>query len=204
MNSLNALKTQIRKTLRLQRSLLSQKQQKGKAYQLASLVIQRPEFIFARYIAAYWPNDGEMDPRPLIHYAATELKKRCYLPVLDPESNEGQLCFIEYHEGDLLIANRLGIFEPKFIPQKVIPASDLHLVLTPLVAFDEKGNRLGMGSGFYDKTFYFLKKTPKIDYPYLLGLAYEFQRVKKLPSSQCDIPLHGIATEKRYKTTQFI
>jgi len=196
-------KAQIRKMLLQQRFSLTLNEQEKKAYQLALIVIQRPEFIFSRFIAGYWPNNGEINPLPLIHYASTVLKKCCYLPVLNPYSN-GKLQFVEYREGDPLFPNRFGILEPKFALTRVIPNSDLDLVMMPLVAFDPQGNRLGMGGGYYDKTFSFLKSLHKAHQPYLLGLAYEFQRIKKLPAELHDIPLNGIATEKRYQSTQLV
>ena len=198
-------KTAIRTAILQKRYSLSQRELTQKAYQLASLVIQRPEFIFSRYIAGYWPNNGEINPLPLMHYASAVLKKRCYLPVLNSYS-DGNLEFVEYQEGEDLIPNRFGIPEPKSGLQKIIPASNLDLVLAPLVAFDERGNRLGMGGGFYDKTFSFLKKANQLrnEGPYLLGLGYEFQRVKRLPFEAHDVPLNGVATEKRYKSTRLV
>ncbi len=192
-------KKQIRKTLLLQRSQLPLKQQQQKAIKLTYIVSQRPEFIFSRYIAAYWPSRGEINSLPLIQHAIS-LKKRCYLPVLHPRHLR-QLYFVEYKLNDSLIPNRWGILEPKLILKKIIPASALDLVLMPLVAFDTQGNRLGMGGGYYDTTFSFLKTDTILHHrPYLLGLAYEFQQVKKLPFNRQDVPLSAVATEKKYYT----
>ena len=74
---------------------------------------------------------------------------------------------------------------------------DLDLVLVPLVAFDDRGNRLGMGGGYYDQTFAFLSQRQHYRRPTLLGVAYEFQRLVALPVQAWDIPLDGVATEKR-------
>ena len=69
-------------------------------------------------------------------------------------------------------------------------------VLFPLVGFDETGGRLGMGGGFYDRTFAFSRIRPCMA-PKLVGLAHDFQRVEQLPIEPWDVPLHGVVTDKR-------
>ena len=71
----------------------------------------------------------------------------------------------------------------------------LDLVLTPLVAFDAQKNRIGMGGGYYDRTFSFLEQKPDAIKPVLAGLAFERQRVEKIPSNPWDIPLLHVFTE---------
>ena len=74
--------------------------------------------------------------------------------------------------------------------------SALDAVLFPLVGFDETGGRLGMGGGFYDRTFAFSRIRPCMA-PKLVGLAHDFQRVEQLPIEPWDVPLHGVVTDKR-------
>jgi len=102
------------------------------------------------------------------------------------------LDFIHIHPKTVLSKNRFGILEPSpslvsFSPQC------LDIVLVPLVAFDEEGHRLGMGGGFYDKTFSFRKDKAV---PRLIGLAYSIQKGKHLPQSLFDITLDEVITEK--------
>jgi 5-formyltetrahydrofolate cyclo-ligase len=82
--------------------------------------------------------------------------------------------FSIYEPDDVLKKNRFGILEPEINFKKIIPAWALDIVFTPLIAFDSEGNRLGMGGGFYDRTFSFLHNS-KRSHPHLIGLAYEFQ-----------------------------
>lgn len=137
-----------------------------------------------------------MDPS-LIFKRAWSMGKRCFLPVLHPIKKQS-LWFVEYTPEDTLIKNRFKILEPCLRNKKPIPAWALDLVFTPVVAFDKELHRLGMGHGYYDNTFAFLKdkKGEVRKVPALVGLAYEFQRVKTLPLDAWDIPLTGIATEK--------
>ena len=81
-----------------------------------------------------------------------------------------------------------------------ISANFLDIVFVPLVAFDLNGFRIGMGSGYYDRTFEkkLAIKDPK--YPVLIGLAYEFQKQECLNHQPWDVPLDMVVTElKTYK-----
>jgi 5-formyltetrahydrofolate cyclo-ligase len=194
----------LRKTLRLKRASLSLIEQEQKASQLANIIYSLPEFVASAQIAAYWPNDNEISPVPILQKAHL-LGKQCYLPILHP-SGSSPLSFVEYKPGELLTPNRFGILEPQSNRHQTIPVSALNLVLVPLVGFDEQGTRLGMGKGYYDTTFSFLKpqaskaqdNSSTTPYPYLIGLAYELQKVENLPVDPWDIALNGIATEHRY------
>ena len=65
----------------------------------------------------------------------------------------------------------------------------------PLVGFDEQGTRLGMGGGFYDRSFAFRRQRRHWTGPQLLGLAHGCQKVSQLPTAPWDIPLDGIASD---------
>jgi 5-formyltetrahydrofolate cyclo-ligase len=146
----------------------------------------------ARHVAAYLPIDGEMDTQPLLRQAHND-DKRIYLPVL-PATGSKQLLFHAWTPDIRVRANRLQILEPALSDASGIEPQALDLVLTPLVAFDARGNRLGMGAGFYDRTFAFLKAGG--GKPLLLGLAYEFQRLDRLQKASWDVPLSGVVTER--------
>lgn len=188
-------KSAIRQSIRLERAKLASEEQMEKAKKLTTIVVQLSKFLNSQHIAGYWPNDGEINPLSILN-TAHEMGKSCYLPKLDP-SPIAQMQFVEYLPKDPLTTNRLGILEPLLIERKIISAELLDLVLVPLVAFDEKGRRLGMGKGYYDRAFAFLNTEPKTK-PFLLGIAYDLQRVLKLPSETWDIPLNSIATESYY------
>src|SRR5690606_20410008 len=71
----------------------------------------------------------------------------------------------------------------------------VQLVCMPLVAFDQQGNRLGMGGGFYDRTLAFMHQPGQ--QPALLGCAYDWQKTTALAAEPWDIPLSAIATDQR-------
>jgi len=142
--------------------------------------------------------DGEIDPYPLLQ-ALWALGKIIYLPVLVPFSRQ-KLWFAKYAPSDRLVLNRFGIPEP--VRRRLIKPCALDLVLTPLVAFDSRGHRIGMGGGYYDRSFAFLRRRRHWRKPRLLGLAYELQKLPGIIPNDWDIPLDAVATEARiYRAT---
>jgi 5-formyltetrahydrofolate cyclo-ligase len=186
----------LRNTIRAQRKQLTSKKQLLASQQLAKNFSK--EFLFqqSKHIAFYIAHEGEIDSHFLLQIAIQENKK-CYLPILDP-NQKNLLCFLHYSFGDILIPNRFKIPEPSFSTTKIIQPCELDLVFLPVVAFDQKGNRLGMGAGFYDKTFEFLLHRKKNHKPKLIGLAYEFQEIENLEPRDWDVKLDGIVTEKKF------
>lgn len=147
-----------------------------------------------RHLALYWPSDGEIDPRPVAEYA-WRMGFKVYLPVLHPWRPR-QLWFIPFTPDTRLQKNRFGIPEPVGRKCRPIKLQQLDRVLLPLVAFDRRGGRLGMGGGFYDATFAF-KRTGK-SRPRLIGVAHSFQEVNELPLEPWDVPLDAVITEQEW------
>jgi len=186
-------RSQLRKHLRQFRQSLSPEQQQRASEQLALNLLNNPDLYRARHIAIYLANDGEIDPHLYITMGRRK-GIRFYLPVLHPVY-PGKLVFRPYDEGMKLTPNRFGIPEPAFSSDSRRPPWALDAVLFPLVGFDRKGGRLGMGGGFYDRTFAFSRIRPRLA-PKLIGLAHDFQQVEQLPVEPWDIPLHSIVTDQ--------
>ena len=186
-------RTTLRNRLRAQRRGLSLAQQRAATARLKRIVGRSAFFRRSRHIAFYLANDGEPDVYPLLEQA-WRMGKICYLPVITPART---LWFARYEQGDALATNRFGIPEPSRPGLVVVPARVLDLILTPLVAFDDRGQRLGMGSGFYDRTLSFLRHRRAWRKPRLLGIAHELQRVAVLSAATWDVPLDGAATDER-------
>lgn len=189
---------QLRQSIRKQRQALTTSESTTCAEQLAQHVRSSQFVSNSRHIAAYLPADGEIDPMPLVQYLWS-LGKTIYLPVLVPFSKQ-KLWFAKFEAGDQLVYNRYGIAEP--LRRRLIKPCALDLVLTPLVAFDQAGHRIGMGGGYYDRSFAFLTGRQYWRKPHMLGLAFEFQKQGTIKQNAWDIPLTAIATEARLYTVK--
>ncbi|WP_455375121.1 5-formyltetrahydrofolate cyclo-ligase [Kaarinaea lacus] len=190
-----ASRENIRKTMRDKRRSLSPEQQSTAAEQFANHFSKSKIFINSDRIAFYMANDGELDPAALL-YIAWSMGKSCYLPVLTA-NHDKSLLFAPYEPGDPLAFNRFGIPEPDVAARHRVKARNLDLIAMPLVAFDDKGNRIGMGGGYYDRTLGYLHDRHSWMKPKLVGVGYEIQRVKSIESKSWDVPLLYIATEEQ-------
>jgi 5-formyltetrahydrofolate cyclo-ligase len=92
-----------------------------------------------------------------------------------------------------LVPDFYGIPEPAD-PELIDPRS-LDLVLTPLVGFDSRGNRIGVGAGYYDRCFSFLRQRRHWHQPKLIGTAYSLQQIDAYEPNDWDVPLWGVVTE---------
>ncbi|WP_434358560.1 5-formyltetrahydrofolate cyclo-ligase [Parasalinivibrio latis] len=188
------LRQALRKDIRSRRRSLSQEQQIHAANMLCQRFISSPAFSGAQHIALYLPVDGELDTLPLIE-ACWRAGKNVYLPVIHPFS-PGNLLFLHYRNDSQMVANRYGIPEPKLDIRDVLPPQQLDLIGTPLVAFDNRGQRLGMGGGYYDRTLAPWFATGMGARP--VGIAHDCQQVDQLPSEIWDVPLPEIITPSRH------
>ena len=185
-------KKALRRQMRQRRQQLSQSQQRTAAIEIAARISLLSHHYARGPWALYLSSDGEIDLN-VLHKKLSVRKFQCYLPVLHPIYHN-RLWFIRYDHSTRLIRNKYGIFEPSLRKAKRIPTWALTVVCLPLVAFDSLGNRLGMGGGYYDRSF--ANNKLAIKRPALIGTAHHFQEAKSLTSEQWDIPLDAVATDK--------
>lgn len=183
----------LRARFRLKRQMLSDLKKEQTARALAECFCSSEWFTAFQRFAVYMANDGELNPAPIVERLWLA-QKTCYLPVLTGAGKDRILKFKPYQPHTKLTPNHFGILEPK--TSKAIHRTELDIVLMPLVAFDPYGNRLGMGGGYYDRTFQNISPTHKK--PHLIGLAYEFQKLDYLQNEPWDVPLEGVFTEKKF------
>ncbi len=147
-----------------------------------------------RRIAFYLSEDGEVDLGPAMTQAF-RCRKQVFLPVLRAYPQRA-LWLCEFRPGDRLNRNRFGIGEPDHRHRRPVDPWGLDLVLMPLVGFDEDGNRLGMGGGFYDRTFAYRRLRRHWKKPKLIGVAHECQKVSLIEHRPWDVRVDGVVTEK--------
>ncbi len=162
------------------------------SYQLQkSAILKNPQ-----KVAVYLANDGELNTNFLIKTLKAKGHK-VYLPIL----YGSKLKFSKIN--NQFVKNRFGILEPKI--KNLIHPYQLNTILMSLVAFDKSCNRLGMGGGFYDRSFAFLTTREKFKYPKLYGIAYECQKLEKLAINPWDVPLDGVISPNNfYKSIKFV
>ncbi|WP_105199672.1 5-formyltetrahydrofolate cyclo-ligase [Pseudoalteromonas sp. T1lg10] len=184
----------IRKRMRNLRKKLTPEEQKSAANALKiniSQVIKDPK---SARVGTYLSNDGEPNLDPVFQWL-WQNKATPFLPILHPFTGV-HLLFQRYEENSPMSTNRYGILEPELNCSHVSPVAALDFILTPLVAFDSQGNRLGMGGGYYDRTF--AQIPPDAPHrPKLIGVAHQCQHLDTLPVASWDVPLDYIVTPER-------
>jgi 5-formyltetrahydrofolate cyclo-ligase len=188
----------LRQQVRAQRRQLHPREHARRSAAAAAQLRRHRLFRSARSVACYLANDGELDLDAVIQLCWA-LGKRVYLPVLS-RIHHNHLHFLPCAPGEALVLNRYGIAEPRLRPRRMLSASQLDLVLLPLVGFDARGNRLGMGGGYYDRTFGFLRGRRRWRKPHLVGVGFDFQQVEQhgvegLTRQPWDVPLEGVLSE---------
>ena len=138
-----------------------------------------------KILGGYYPYNYEADTMNILE----KFEKQNYIISLPKIKKNSQMDFFYWSTKDPMAINRYGIPEP--ISNKVKYPD---ILLVPLVAYDKNFNRIGYGGGFYDRYIKKIKKNKKI---ITIGLAYSFQKVKKIPINEYDIKLDFIVTEKR-------
>jgi 5-formyltetrahydrofolate cyclo-ligase len=178
------VKEKIRKQVLDARSQLTPEQRRAKSAEIEAKLFRLPEYRAASVVLFYASFRSEVETHHMIRRALAE-GKRVVLPRV--KGKELELFEIKSFDKDVL-PGAWGIPEPDSSRQAEL--KDLGLIVVPGAAFDEKGNRIGYGAGFYDKLL-----------PLYTGrtaaLAFELQIVPDAPADLHDIPMQKIVTEKR-------
>ncbi|WP_333023775.1 5-formyltetrahydrofolate cyclo-ligase [Wolbachia endosymbiont of Pentidionis agamae] len=170
-------KIEMRKQYRKIRKNIDKSYADYAAEKLASIFIENIDYIKGNIIAAYIPMDGEIDVIPL-------------MSLLDDSDYEIVIPLINKVNDDLMFHRW------KYDKEILIPDT----IITPIVAFDNKLNRLGFGGGWYDKTIGKLRHTKRN----FIGVAYEAQHSYFLPQDEHDQALDIIITEKKIRVGNVI
>ena len=135
-------------------------------------------------IGGYYPANYEVNILNFLKEASKK-KFKVSLPVIQSST---LMHFKSWALKEPLYVSKFGILEPENKKRKIIP----DLIIVPLVAFDNKLNRIGYGKGYYDRYLKKIKNKKSV----FLGMAYNFQKCKSIPISKHDFKLHYIFTER--------
>lgn len=180
-----------RNEIRNKRKALSSEEIIAHSQNVLSTLMSHPFLQESRTIASYMSFAGEIDTITLNRQLKAQDHNIC-LPIVNPKL-KGIMDFYSYDNEDELVMNSFKILEPVKDEHHYISPQRLDMILVPLVGFNEKGDRLGMGGGFYDRM---LKKVSANCL--LLGLAYDFQLVPELKGQHWDMPLDEIITPSKH------
>ena len=152
-------------------------------FQSVMRVLRKKQFK-KKIIGGYYPHNYEVNVIPILE----KFEKLKYMISLPKISKKFSMNFFVWSINEPLNINKYGIPEP--ITNKIIYPD---VLLVPLVACDKNFNRIGYGGGFYDR---YIKKIKKIKNVLTIGLAFSYQKIKKIPIEKNDIKLDFIITEK--------
>ena len=182
------IKTMRRRGLNA-RSEMSHTERDEASARIISRVVRLPEFMAARTVGCYVAMPVEVDTRHIFERAWCA-KKRIFAPVID---FKGYMSFREVRRDTRLERNSFGLWEP--VDSAPIAPAKLDVVITPVVAFDTDCHRIGMGGGYFDRTFAYLANRQSWLRPKLIGIAFACQRIEKIEPNPWDIPLYRVVTE---------
>lgn len=182
-------RTALRRQLRAARRAIPASERIAAAEHLAAQLFQLPFAPQTGAVAGYWAVDGEI----ALHAWQTRLPSGCTycLPVLH---EDGRLRFAPWHPGAALVTNQHGIPEPDVTENALLEPEAMALVVLPLVGFDARGHRLGMGAGWYDRSFAFRQSTKAP--PWLVGAAFSLQLTDALVPASWDVAMDAACSER--------
>jgi len=183
----------LRQQMRGRRKQVSAAEQAAASHGFAAVAVRHRLLRPGMRIAVYQAYGREADLSQLIVVAR---RRHCplYLPSI-VQHRRGLMDFVRFDAGAPLRSNAFGIQEPHLATARRIPLRELDLILLPLLAVDAEGWRLGSGGGFYDRRLRSLRTQRCWRRPRLVGVAYEFQRVARVPHESWDVPLDAVITE---------
>ena len=182
-------KATIRKEILQKRESQSPETSAAQSLSIARALLNHKEFLEADKILIYLSKDGEVSTDYLLG-RAFELGKRVSVPVVDTENGELRISELPGPETSFRLG-AFGIREPEEEDLSFVPPDQIDLVITPGLAFDRRGGRIGYGKGYYDRLLSRLdSQVPRI------ALAFDFQVLDTVPQDENDIRVDVIITEK--------
>ncbi len=205
-------KQKIRADLLRKRRNLSSSEHETASDIITQSILTLDLFQKAQNIALYHAFSGEVSLERL-GMIANQLGKKTAFPVISSDRNTKTMDFFESSLNDIKNnpenspaqrINHFNIREPDPDTSIKMDINKVDCIFIPLVAFDQKGYRLGMGQGYYDRALEKLSLIKKVTKnqalskkTYLIGVGYDFQLINKLPHDSWDIPLDAVVTEKQ-------
>lgn len=177
-------KRDVRRDVLVRRDALAPEERRAKSRAIAERLLALPELDGERTVLAFWSFGSEVDTAPIL-VALAERGHRLALPRLEAK----EVLAVAYRPGDPVTETSFGAREPAAGP--VIADTDIDVVITPGVAFDHHGWRVGYGGGYYDR----LLRRTRAD-AFRVALAFTLQLVDDVPRGGADLAVDAIVTEE--------
>ena len=181
-------KERLRKIFSRKREALNPEVHAEKSERIAKLLMQQPLYLAADVILLYAAKRNEVLTRELIQ-GTIKRGKRVALPYTNVVKERLEIFEIRDFDRELE-PGPFNILSPKKEFKRSINPGQIDLVVSPGIAFDRKGGRVGWGVGYYDRTLKQLKAKK-------IGLAFDFQVVDRVPVLPHDVRMDKIITETK-------
>ncbi|MGN0915290.1 MAG: 5-formyltetrahydrofolate cyclo-ligase [Succinivibrio sp.] len=190
LEEFKALRNSIRQKLLEKRRTMTEADALSSGLKVLEFLKNDSYFDTKKVVASYLSMGGEISTASINEYFLS--KHTLALPFMDVHVR-GHMNFYEYRSGESLIENRYHILEPQNLEERYIAPDAIDALIVPLVGFDKKGNRLGMGGGYYDRMLKKISKNCRV-----IGIAYSFQEIDDVPVESWDVPLKEIITDEKH------
>lgn len=190
-------KAVLRRQLRSARQAVSGRTRRDAGQALVKFALRHRLLASGKRIGFYIPANSEIDVRPLL-YRAYAMGVQCFLPIV-PGRGHLKMWFSKLenrpHWPHHWRLNRFGIPEYHKPCGQRLRAAWLQRLFIPMLGFDERGYRIGMGGGYYDASLAFLATRRTWRVPTLVGVAFSAQKAERIPDDPWDVPLDRVLTE---------
>ncbi|MGA0019978.1 MAG: 5-formyltetrahydrofolate cyclo-ligase [Steroidobacteraceae bacterium] len=183
----------LRTALRARRQRLTESTRRETADAISREIARAGWLRAGKRVGVYLATAEEISCAALMTLAM-ERHCRLFLPKII-DHRQHRMCFTPM--GAHYRRNRYGILEPA--GSQRVRTRELQLIFVPLVGFDARGQRMGMGGGYYDRALSW-RLSGTIATPRIIGIAHSSQRVEVLPASTTDVPLDAVVTELGIET----
>ena len=187
MNNIKYEKSIIRKKQKILRDKIFTNKPSHFALSLFNKLFEKINFQEINIVSSFISINSEINTRELNNLLFVKNKILC-LPVI--EKKNSHLIFKQFKSEENFVKGHMNISEPQNKNKILNP----ELIFVPCLAFDNQGNRLGYGGGYYDRTFAYLNK---INHRYIsVAYAYEEQKLDYIPKDKFDFKVDYVITEK--------
>ena len=190
MDDVKEIKREIRNDIARKLESFSQDEVSAKSRQIERRLLEFANFIEAHVVLLYFSRTGEVDTHRIIRHCY-HFNKIVVIPYFDAKAKKTQLLKVDNPETDMVSSDDLGVI-PDPARCRMVPVDSIEIAVVPGLVFDEKGARIGLGAGIYDKLIPRLPVTTR-----KVSLAFEDQIIQQVPKGSIDRYVDIIITEKR-------